>query len=415
MKAIQEVLRLHAAGLSQRQIARTCKLSKGAVGKYLQRAADAKITWPLPAEMFPADLERLLYPRPNSVTVTKPVMPDFAAIHTEMRRKGMTLQLLWEEYVTAYFGQRAYQYAQFCVHYRTWKARLKSSMRQNHAAGEKLFIDYAGPTVSVVDPGTGEIRTAQIFVAVLGASSYTYCEATWSQNRSDFLGSHVRALRYFDGVPILKRLPGSRKTTFEALDRPALQPLPVQDYVFAVWKTAKVSIDYHVAYQGHFFSVPYRLIGERVDLRVSARTVEIFHQQKRVASHLRETDPGRYSTLTEHLPKAHQRHREWTPGRLLNWALSIGPATRDVVRWQLARKPHPEQGYRSCLGLLSLSRRYDKARLNAACLRALKAGSPTTHSIQSILRQGLDQIQESPSKMAALPEHDNLRGPRYYH
>ncbi|MBU2826129.1 IS21 family transposase, partial [Acidithiobacillus ferrooxidans] len=422
------------------------------------------------------------------------------------RRKGMTLQLLWEEYVAAHDEQRVYQYSQFCTHYRAWKGRLKRSMRQNHLAGDKLFIDYAGPTVPVIDPGTGEIRPAQIFVAVLGASSYTYCEATWSQSLSDFLGSHVRALRYFGGVPVLlvpdnlkaavtkasryepeinrsyqdlathygavvlptrpykpkdkakvevgvqvverwilarlrhfqffslmelnreirrlledlnqrpfKQLPGSRKSTFEALDRPALKPLPAQDYVFAVWKTAKVSIDYHVEYNRHRYSVPYRLAHERVDLLVSARTVEIFHQQQRVASHLREDRQGSYSTLTEHMPKAHQRHSEWTPGRLLNWALSIGPATRDVVRWQLESKPHPEQGYRSCLGLLSLSRSYGKDRLNTACLRAIKVGSPTTNSVKSILQQGLDQVTETPQKAAPLPAHDNIRGPRYYH
>ncbi|MDA8182751.1 IS21 family transposase [Acidithiobacillus sp.] len=506
MKAIQEVLRLHAAGLSQRQISQACRLSKGAVGKYLQKAEQAGLSWPLPEGMDAAGLEALLFPARRTAPVTAPVMPDFAAIHTEMRRKGMTLQLLWEEYVAAQSGRRVYQYSQFCTHYRAWKDRLKRSMRQHHGAGEKLFIDYVGPTVPVMDPGTGEIRQAQIFVAVLGASSYTYCEATWSQNLSDFLGAHVRALRYLGGAPVLlvpdnlkaavtkasryepeinrsyqdlathygavvlptrpykpkdkakvevgvqvverwilarlrhfqffslpelnreirrlledlnqrpfKRLPGSRKSTFEALDRPALQPLPAQDYVFAVWKSAKVSIDYHVEYQGRFYSVPYRLAGERVDLRVSARTVEIFHQQQRVASHLREENQGRYTTLTEHMPKAHQRHREWTPGRLLNWALSIGPATRDVVRWQLESKPHPEQGYRSCLGLLSLSRSYEKTRLNAACLRALKVGSPSTRSVKSILQQGLDQVQESPPKTASLPEHDNIRGPRYYH
>ena len=506
MKAIQEVLRLHAAGLSQRQIARACGLSKGAVGKYLQRAMEAKVVWPLPEGMEVPALQGLLRPVRSSVD-SGFVIPDFAVIHVEMRRKGMTMQLLWEEYVAGHEGQKVYRYTRFCTLYRAWKDRLKRSMRQNHVAGEKLFIDYAGPTVPVMDPGTGEIRQAQIFVAVLGASSYTYCEATWSQNLSDFLGAHVRALRYLGGVPVLlvpdnlkaavtkpsryepeinrsyqdlathygavvlptrpykpkdkakvevgvqvverwilarlrhfqffslldlnreirrllddlnqrpfKRLPGSRKSTFEALDRPALKPLPAQDYVFAVWKSAKVSIDYHVAYQGHFYSVPYRLAGERVDLRVSARTVEIFHQQQRVASHLQGTDqPGRYHTLTEHIPKAHQRHGTWTPGRLLNWALSIGPATRDVVRWQLESKPHPEQGYRSCLGLLSLSRRYGKERLNAACQRAGKLGSPTTRSVQSILEKGLDQVRDSSPKSAPLPEHDNIRGSHYYH
>ena len=395
MKAIQEVLRLHATGLSQRQIARACGLSKGAVGKYLQRAIEAKVVWPLPDGMDVPALQGLLRPVRSPVD-TGFVTPNFSVIHVEMRRKGVTLQLLWEEYVTHHEGQKVYRYTRFCTLYRAWKDRLKRSMRQIHLAGDKLFIDYAGPTVPVIDPGTGEIRQAQIFVAVLGASSYTYCEATWSQSLSDFLGSHVRALRYFGGAPVLlvpdnlkaavtkasryepqinrsyqdlathygsvvlptrpykpkdkakvevgvqvverwilarlrhfqffsllelnmeihrlledvnqrpfKQLPGSRKSTFEALDRPALKPLPAQDYVFAVWKTAKVSIDYHMEYNRHRYSVPYRLAHERVDLLVSARTVEIFHQQQRVASHLREDSQGRYSTLTEHMPKAH--------------------------------------------------------------------------------------------------------------
>ncbi len=506
MKAIMEVLRLHAAGLSQRQIARACGLSKGAVGKYLQRAEQAAVSWPLPADQGEAALEGRLFPERKPAVASSKVLPDFAQMHTELRRKGMTLQLLWEEYVGAHAGQRVYQYAQFCTLYRRWRGRLKLSMRQTHVAGEKLFVDYAGPTVPVIDPSTGEIRQAQIFVAVLGASSYTYCEATWSQSLGDFLGAHVRALNYLGGAPVLlvpdnlkaavtkasryepqinrsyqdlathygsvvlptrpykpkdkakvevgvqvverwilarlrhfqffslrelnreihrlledlnqrpfKRLPGSRRSLFEALDRPALQPLPVQPYVFATWKTAKVSIDYHVACEGHYYSVPYRLIGQRVDLRISAETVEIFHQQQRVASHLRGLQPGRFSTCTEHLPKAHQRHREWSPGRLLRWALSIGPATRDVVRWQLESKPHPEQGYRSCLGLLHLARRYDKPRLEAACRRALHLGAPTTRSVRSILQKGMDHVPESTAKSTALPAHNNLRGSQYYH
>jgi len=153
MNAIIEIRRLNAAGCSQQQIARACKLSKGTVGKYLQRAAEAQITWPLPEGLSPAAVEQRLCPRSSALPLTRPVPLDCARIHTELRRNGVTLLLLWEEYVAAHAGERTYQYAQFCVHYRAWKARLKSSMRQYHRAGEKLFIDYAGPTVPVVDPG----------------------------------------------------------------------------------------------------------------------------------------------------------------------------------------------------------------------------------------------------------------------
>ncbi|MDD3761435.1 MAG: IS21 family transposase [Acidithiobacillus sp.] len=505
MKAIYEVLRLHAAGFSQRQIVQACRLSKGAVSKYLQLAAQAGLSWPLPDDIDAAGLEARLFPARRAASHSI-LIPDFAAIHTQLQRKGVTLQLLWEEYVAAHPGQRIYQYSQFCAHYRTWRARLKRSMRQTHIAGEKVFIDYAGPTVPVVDPRTGEVRQAQIFVAVLGASNYTYCEATWSQSLPDFLGSHVRALAFFGGVPRLlvpdnlkaavtkasryepeinrsyrdlarhygavvlptrpykpkdkakvevgvliverwilarlrhfqffslaelnqtirrlleelnqrpfKQLPGCRRSAFETLDAPALQPLPTVPYEYAEWKSAKVSIDYHVAYQGRFYSVPHQLVGQRVDLRVSAQTVEIFHGQQRVASHLRELTQGRYSTLTEHMPKAHQKHQEWSPGRLLRWALSIGPATRDLVRWQLENRPHPEQGYRSCLGLLSLSRHYPQDRLESACSRALRNGSPTTRSVRSILKQKLDQNQRHSDPAKPLPLHGNILGSRYYH
>ncbi|MBU2761849.1 IS21 family transposase [Acidithiobacillus caldus] len=507
MKAIQEVLRLHATGLSHRQIAQACRLSKGAVGKYLHLAEQAKVTWPLPAGLDAQGLEALLFPvRQRATTTSSYAAPDFPLIHTEMRRKGMTLQLLWEEYVAGHAGQRVYRYSHFCAHYRSWKDGLKRSMRQTHIAGEKLFIDYAGPTVPIINRHTGEIATAQIFVAVLGASNYTYAEATWSQNLSDFLGSHVRALRYFGGAPVLlvpdnlkaavtkacryepqinrsyqdlathysavvlptrpykprdkakaelsvqvverwvlarlrhfqffalaelnteirrlledlnqrpfKRIPGCRRTAFESLDQPALQALPAQDYEFSVWKKARVNIDYHVEYLGHYYSVPYRLTRAQVDLRITAQTVEIFHDLQRVASHIRDDSPHRHSTVSEHMPKAHQRHGEWSPGRLLKWGLSIGTAARDVVQWQLTNRPHPEQGYRSCLGLLSLSRRYGAERLEAACRRALLIGAPTTRSVKSILVQGLDQVGAETPEVAPLPQHDNIRGPNYYH
>ncbi|MCE5388759.1 MAG: IS21 family transposase [Acidithiobacillus sp.] len=503
MKAITEVLRLHAAGLSQRQIARACGLSKGSVGKYLQKAQQEGLSWPIPTPR----LEEALFPEQRSAKeASRRPLPDFAMMHMELRRKGVTLQLLWEEYISAHPGQRTYQYAQFCVYYRRWKGRLKRSMRQTHVAGEKLFIDYAGPTIPVLDPGTGAIRQAQIFVAVLGASNYTYCEATWSQNLSDFLGSHVRALHYLGGVPVLlvpdnlkaavtkasryepeinrsyrdlaahygavvlptrpykpkdkakvevgvqlverwilarlrhfqffslsdlnheirrlledlnqrpfKQLPGCRKSLFETLERPALQSLPAQPYEFAVWKSAKVSIDYHVVQGGHYYSVPYHLIGERVELRITSQTIEIFHQQQRVASHLRDQGPGRFTTCPEHMPQSHQQHREWSPSRLLGWALSIGPATRDLVRWQLESKPHPEQGYRSCLGLLHLSRRYGKDRLEAACRHALGIGARTTRSVRSILQQGIDQLPKTKPQNNPLPAHENVRGSHYYH
>ncbi len=416
------------------------------------------------------------------------------------------MQRLWAEYVARH-GERAYRYSQYCHHYRRWRDRQKRSMRQQHRAGEKAFIDYCGPTVEIVDRHTGEVRAAQVFVGVLGASSYTWAEATWTQSLPDWIGSHQRMLGFFGGVPellvpdnlkaavtqadryapkindtyaemaahygtavlparpykpkdkakaevavqiverwILARLrhqtffslaelnqaiaellpelnerpfqgrTESRRDLFEALDRPALRPLPQDDYEYAEWRRAKPGIDYHVEVDKRLYSVPHALVGHTLDLRITARTVEVMHKGRRVASHPRR-GPGRYSTLTEHMPKSHQAHREWSPGRFLNWATDIGPRTAEVVKRQLEDRPHPEHGYRACLGLLNLGRRYGRYRLERACERALAIRSASYQSVASILKQGLDQLPptEEVDNPDELPLHSNVRGPGYYH
>ncbi len=204
MRKLSEVLRLKfEGGLSHAQIGRACKISKGAVTKYLQRAQAMGLSWPLPDGLDDAALERLLYPAKGERSrPSRYADPDFAAIHRGLMRKEVTLLLLWEEYRQAH-PEESYSYAQFCVRYRDWRGRQKRSMRQIHKAGEKLFVDYCGPTVAVMDPSSGKQRKAQIFVAVLGASNYTYAEATWSQSLPDWIGSQDRALHYFQGVPTL--------------------------------------------------------------------------------------------------------------------------------------------------------------------------------------------------------------------
>ena len=507
MKKIIEVLRLkYEAKLSHEKIARACGLSKGAVSKYVSLITAKEIRWPLPEDVDEARLEALLFPAKE-----KPqrfIEPDYFQLHQELKRKGVTLQLLWGEYVAVH-EEQAFRYSQFCNLYRQWRAKQKRSMRQLHRAGEKLFIDYCGPTVEVVDAGTGEVRTAQIFVSVFGASSYTYAEATWSQSLPDWIASHQRALRFYGGVPVLlipdnlksavtqanryeprinetyaemaahyqtavlparpykpkdkakaevgvqvverwilarlrhhtffslaelnhaiaELLPdlnerpfqgrkASRKDLFEGIDRPALKPLPQDDYEYAEWRKAKPGIDYHVEVEKRYYSVPHALVGQKLDLRITASTVEVMHKGNRVASHLRY-GKERFSTLTEHMPKSHQAHRDWSPGRFLNWAGDIGPCTAQVVKQQLENRPHPEHGYRACLGLLNLSRRYDRSRLENACERALSIRSANYQSISSILKQGLDQQplqrDESAHAQGELPLHTNVRGAGYYH
>ncbi len=507
MRKIKEILRLkYEAGLSHERIAAACGIAKGTVAKYVERAQDAGLSWPLPSGMDDAALQAKLFPqKPAPATHA---MPDFAHIHQEMKRKGVTLMLLWEEYALAHPGQ-AYGYSQFCLLYRAFSGRLKRSMRQVYRAGEKLFIDYSGDKVPVIDRNTGEIRFAEIFVAVLGASAYAYAEATWSQQLPDWIASHVRALEFMGAVPALlipdnlksaikracrydpeanstyadmarhygtailparpaspkdkahveagvllvqrwilarlrnqqffslaelnrhiaklladlnrrpfKKLAGSRLSAFETIDRPAMRPLPATRYEFAQWKIVTVSIDYHVEIEGHYYSVPHHLVQRKLDARYTTTAIECFFKGRRVAAHARSHVRGRFTTAAEHMPEAHRKHQEWTPGRLLNWARTIGEGTCGVVQWQFDHRPHPEQGYRAVLGLLHLAKRYGNERLEAACRRALAIGSPVLKSIKSILRARLDQqpelftAKEAPS---TLPHcHDNVRGADYF-
>lgn len=506
MRKLKEVLRLtYNSHLSQRQVASSLRLSKTTVRKYLALANSAGLSWPLPDTVDDHELARLLFPASASGAPQQLTQPDFPTIHQELKRKGVTLTLLWEEYAAAN-PDSAYHYSWFCELYQDWRAQLRASMRQTHRAGEKLFVDYAGQTVTVVDPPTGEGQQAQIFVAVLGASNYTYAEATWSQTLPDWIGSHVRAFAFFGGTPEIivpdnlrsgvskacryepdlnptyaemaahygvaviparpakpkdkskvevgvqiverwilarlrhltflslwelnhmiqgllvdlnrrpfKKLPGTRLSQFEALDRPALHPLPAKPYEYAEWRKVRVHIDYHVEVGGHYYSVPHALIKRELEVRLTANTVECFHHGQRVASHMRSRLRGRHSTQIEHMPKSHRAHLEWTPGRFLAWAAGVGPHARDLVRYLLTHKPHPEQGYRSCLGLLSLARRYGPERLEKASERALLLGAPTRRSVLSILERGIDHLPPCKEEEGApLPEHENVRGPAYY-
>ncbi len=506
MLKIKEVLRLkYESGLSYAKIARACNLSKGAVAKYISLASAQGISWPLPQGVDEQELERRLYP--DKVLSSNYAQPDCAHMHHELKRKGVTLQLLWSEYA-ANHGDSAYRYTQYCHHYRQWRSLQKRSMRQVHIAGEKLFIDYCGPTVTVVDQETGEALQAQIFVAVMGASSYTYAEATWSQRLPDWIASHQRTLQFLGGVPELlvpdnlrsavskpcryapepnetyqelarhystailparpykpqdkskaeigvqvverwilarlrhhtffslgelndsirallidlnnrpfQKIPGSRQSHFESLDKPALKNLPTSHYEYAEWKQVKPGIDYHVEVGKHYYSVPHRLVGRVLDARTTSSVVEVFDRGQRVASHVR-SHAGGFSTIKEHMPKSHLAHKDWSPRRFLHWGEDIGPCTLQTVHSLLENRPHPEHGYRACLGLLNLSRRYGKGRLEAACERALSIHSPTYRSVNSILKRGLDKqtlTQSDDSTQEDLPTHTNVRGSSYYH
>ena len=507
MRKIRDVLRYrHSAGLSLEAIARALNISKGVVVKYLRLATAAGLGWPLPEDLDDTALERRLYREPTARVPTFAEL-DYARIHQELKRKAVTLTLLWEEYQSS-AGDTALQYTAFCARYHAWAGKLKRSMRQIHRAGEKLFADYAGPTMPIIDPDSGEIGQASIFVAVLGASSYTFACATAAQKQADWLCGLARALSFIGGVPQIivpdnpraliakadryepeptrataefaahygtvvlparprkpqdkakvesgvqvverwilarlrhrqffclaeldaavaellpalnnrafKKLPGCRREAFERLDAPYLRPLPVAAFVLAQWKRARVNIDYHIEFDGHYYSVPHALVREEVELRIAHGTVEILARGRRVASHARNARKGGYSTVADHMPAAHRAHAEWSPGKLITWASTVGPATGELVKRLLLRMQHPEQGYRSCLGLMRLARNVGHERLEAACTRALAIGVYRYRSVASILDKGLDRQPLSPPEQAelALPDHANVRGPTYYH
>jgi transposase len=504
MRKIRELLRLRfESRLPQRAIAESLGLSQGAISTYLSRARAAGVGWPIPEELDEAQLEALLFPPPPGTPADQRPVPDWAWVHRELRRPNVTLALLWEEYRAG--APDGFGYSWFCDLYRGWAGRLKPTMRQLHIAGEKLFVDFAGRTAEVIDGLTGQIIPVQIFVAVMGASSFTYAEAVWSQKLPDWIAAHARAFAYFGGaarqtvsdnlkagiikacfhepmvnrtyadmarhygtaiVParpykprdkakvevgvqvvgrwILARLRHrrffslaelnaairtllddlnnrlmrgwgvSRRTLHEQLDRPALVELPASPYEYAEWKRCRVGLDYHVEIAKHYYSVPHQLLRQEVEARITVATVEIFHRGKRVASHQRSLRPHRPSTIADHMPRAHRRYRDWTHERLRREAASVGPDTAALVDVILRSRPHPEQGFRSCIGILGLVKRFGAARVDAACARALVLGTRSYTSVAAILK---NHREHAPATAAEAPIliHENIRGPGYYH
>ena len=503
MANIKEILRLKfECGLSVRNIAACTKAGRSTVSDILTRFEQSALRWPLTDNCSDTELTQALY-RDKTAAQNK-IMPDFAQCFIELKRKGMTKQLLWEEYVAEH-QHRAYRYSQFCEHYLRWHKMQKRSMRQIHTAGDKLFIDYCGPTIPVVNPDTGEVRYAQIFVATLGASNYTYVEACPSQKLEHWLEAHANAFEHFTGVPALlipdnlkaavtktdryepklndsyrklanhygtavmparpykpkdkakaenavliverwimmrlrhrvfhtfhvlnlairelmddlnqremKQLGASRKALFDSLDKPALKPLPVQRYLYTESKRAKVGPDYHIEYRQHYYSVPHQLVGQHVELEANVRLIQIYHQGNLVSQHPASQKAHGLSTHTEHMPSNHQ-YQKWSPERLLNWGGNVGAATRQVVSTQLSAKDHPAQAYRSCLGLLNLTKKYGDVRLEQACKDALMVNKPYLRFIRNLLKNHREGQLSSESHTTPDIQHSNVRGPNSYH
>ena len=504
-RKLREVFRLRfEKKLSTRVIGKNCLLSPSTVQDYLGRFALAKLAWPLPAALDDdAALSALLFPHEHHPSCERPE-PDWAHVLVELRRKHVTKMLLWQEYREVH--PDGYEYSQFCERYARWTATITLTMRQEHVAGEKLFVDFSGDGLDIVDPATGECATAKLFLAVLGASNLTYVEPVLTEDLPTWIGCHVRALEYFGGVaaitvpdnlrsgvskpdryepdlnptyadwarhygtvviparvrkprdkakvengvllasrwilavlrnrrfssleevraavrPLLeklndrpmRKLKKSRRQLFEEIERAALLPLPSRPYELAEWKIARPNIDYHVEYDGHYYSVPHTLAHQKVEIRATETTVEILHNNQRRASHVRSDQKHRHTTLTEHMPRSHREHAEWTPSRIINWARTVGPAAAALVEEIMKRRQHPEQGFRSCLGLLHLRKGFPDDRIERACARAMRHRACSYKSVLAILKHNLDRQDELPLPAEApLPDHENIRGPDYY-
>lgn len=507
MRKTREVLRLASLGLNVSQIHRAVGVARSTVRDYLERAERAGVSWPLPEGMDDRELERCLLDPDDRINAADSAwaVPDWADVKRELARKGVTLQLLHEEYCAVHEA-RAYSYSHYCNMYRGWLGHLEPVMRQHHRAGAKLFVDWAGMTVAVIDPATGELFEAQIFVATMGHSNYTYARAMRSQQQRDWLTAHALCLEQLGCVPELlvpdntrtavnktciydpdlnpayaelalhygtavmptrpvkprdkakvesgvliverqvlarlrdrtffglaelnaamapliarvnerqmKHLGRSRSELFETIDRPAMRALPQARYEYAEFTKARVAPDYHLAVDGHYYSVPYRLIGRQLDVRLTARTIEVFDARKRVASHARSFARGKHTTITNHMPNSHRRHAEWTPERITRWAAQTGPATAALVAQIMTSMPHPEQGFRQALGIIRLSKRYGPERVECAAERALLVGAVRYRSIKTMLQSGLDRqpLPQQPPQRAIL-EHANIRGAQFF-
>ncbi len=502
MRNIREVLRLHLGqGLPQRVVAQSLRLGLGTVNGYVTRARRARLGWPLPDDLDDERLEALLFPPVPGVPSDRRPVPDWAWVHRELRRPNVTLALLWEEHRAA--APDGFGYSWFCDLYREWAGRLKPTLRQVHPAGERLFVDFAGSTMAVVEGANGEARQAEIFVAVLGASSFTFACAVWSQAVPEWIGAHVRAFGYFSGVarqlvsdnlkagvtracfhePAVNRTYGemaahygaaivparpykprdkakvevgvqivqrwilarlrhqrffslaelnaaiavlveqlndrtmrglgtTRRALFEQFDRPALLALPLVAYEYAEWRRCRVGLDYHVGIDKHFYSVPHDLLRQEVEARITAGTVELFHRGKRVASHVRSAS-RHPSTTAEHMPSAHRRYRDWTHDRIRREAVAVGDDAAVLLDLILRSRPHPEQGFRSCIGILGLVGQHGTERVDAACARALALGTRSYTSVAAILKHRRDQAADTAEAPSLL--HENIRGPGYYH
>lgn len=505
MKKVREIVRLKfEKKLSHHKIANSLNVSSSTVSDCLRRFKKANLTWPLDEGLDDETLISMLYKERSSQVSSSALAIDWSEVRRKLTRKNVTKQLLWDAYKEAH--PNGLSYSRYCAYYRQWCDQLDVDMRQVHKAGEKLFVDYSGITMSiVVDNRTGETRKAEIFVATLGASNYIYAEATWTQNSQDWQASHKRTFEYLGGVPEIlvpdnlksgvtkasyydpdinsayhhlatyygttvlptrvrspkdkakveqavqhverrilaklqelrffslaelngaikplleelnakpfQKLPGSRKSEFEAIDKPHLKPLPSAPYGVAIWKNVTIARDYHLSVDNHYYSVPYRYHQKKCQLRYTDTLVEIYYGTKRVAAHPRQDKPGN-TTLKQHMPKNHQIYAEWTQEKMLQWAQQQSVAIAEFIERLRQESDHEEKGLRAGSGIKRLCKDYGVDRVTAACRRALLINAYEYRSVKWILKENLDRLPLPQAEAEdANINHNNVRGGEYF-
>jgi transposase len=501
-------LRLYSSGISKLQIAEQTGVARNTIKKYIKEFTLNELSFTEVNSLCDKDLEDL-FVKPVTIQSNpklETLFSLFPAIDKKLKKKGVTRQLLWADYKSTHSD--GVGRSQFNRYFSSWKSQVSPTMRMNHKAGDKLYVDCAGDKLSIIDKQTGEVQYVEVFVAILGASQLTYVEAVMSQQKDDFIGACEGALLYYGGVPaaivpdnlksaviksskyepvlndafadfaqhysttilparaykprdkalvenavriiynrIYTKIRGtdyftleelnvaikvaleehnsllltgrnySRRQQFEEIERAELAALPPLRYELKKERFVTVAKNGHVSLSvdKHYYSVPYRFIGKKVKLMYSRSEVEIFYHYERIAVHKRVKSPYNYTTDKDHLASAHRFVSDWTPERFLKWASAIHEDVQLYILKVLDRKQHPEQAYKSCIGILSFSKKVGNERLTKACQRALGYGLYNYKTIQNILEKGMDQYDDEDEKgQLQMPIHDNIRGEKYY-
>jgi transposase len=508
MRKVRELLRLHfEQNTSARKAAKIVGIGKTASSQYVAGFRSSGLDYPALSKLSDTELIQVINIKKETRNPRyEELQNQFTNFEKELKRTGVTLQLLWEEYKSE--RNDCYGYSQFCHHYYHWRKEKKVSMRMEHKAGDKLFVDFAGKKLTIVNPDTGEVTELEVFVSVLGSSQLSYIEAIPSQTKADWVAVNENALHFYGGVPeaivpdclksavinankyepeinrtyndfanhygtvILparalhpqdkalaenfvrnaythiyaplrnqtfysieelnnalweqldiynsKHFQGrdySRQLLFNEVEKLHLKPLPVESYEIKTFNCCKVQYNHHVYLKEdkHYYSVPFLLTGKQVMITHTNRDVEVYFNNQRVASHLRNRHPYGYSTNNEHRPKNHQYVSDWSPERFIKWAQKIGAEAEQVITQILDSRKHPEQAYKTCMGLLKLAQKHEHEDYIKACNKALQMNCVKYKFIKNILdTKAFNLSGQEELDLFKLPKHNNIRGKEMY-